>query len=689
VLAGGGIASIGSSLLTPALEVETDLVTNAVALDTVWSAAGAGAGALASTRDDAPVWGMLGAGTAGLVLGGALHRQIDVGAKEAPFLTLAAAQGTWIGGWIPSLTDNPTSRQRAGALALGGFGSLGLATLLSPVVKPSPDLIQNAAAVDALWTGAGAGAGLLFSDGDKAPVWSMLGAGVAGLTAGGALHDAIDIGADDAPLLTLAGGEGLWLGAWIPSLFDSPSDRRRAGALMAGTFGALGAAAVLSPALHVDADVAENGAAVDALFTGAGAGAGLLFSEGDEAPVWAHLGAGAGGLLLGGALHRSIEIDRADAPLLTLAGGEGLWIGGWLPYVLHERDDVTDRQRLGAAMLGGFGGLGLATVASGALELSPARASYGALGSVIGTSLTGGIALMAPSLHDRAGVGLMLGGTTVGLAAGMGTAPLMANAETARLVGGAAAGAALGLSESLLFAWSGRAEAGNQYTGAALVGGGVGATLGLAAAATPSDDHSTAPAAAGFAAWGAWTGAFTGSLINNDTHDIVMGGLLGANAGFLTGYGLLRADLVEPRDFGWLSLFGSLGTVTGAAVGAGASKGNTSAIRAGLAIGPTVGMITGALVLPKLRRALAPSTAPSGKTARARGAQRLAAERGEIGDDVTSAVDGDDDEVGPSLGHELAQVGSVTDWAPMVGAMPAPAETGPAPVLFGVTGHWR
>jgi hypothetical protein len=693
ILAGAGLGGTAASLLTPALQVDPDLVTNAIGLDAVWSAAGAGAGALASTRDDAPVWGMLGAGTAGLVLGGALHRSIEIGRQETPFLTLATAEGAWLGAWIPSLTDSPTSRQRVGSLALGGFGSLGLAAVLSPVVKPSGDMVMNAAAVDALWTGAGAGAGLLFSGSDKAPVWSMLGAGLAGLGTGAALHDAIDIGADDAPLLALAGGEGVWLGAWLPALFDKPTDRQRAGALMLGGFGALGAATVLSPVLKLDGDVAENAAGVGALWTGAGAGAGLLFSESDKAPVWGHLTAGAAGLVLGGALHRSIELDHVDTPLLTLTGAEGLWLGGWFPYLLQDgqKDAVSDRERAGALMLGGFGGLGLATVASGALELSPGRAGYGGVGSVIGSALGGGIALLSPSLHGQGGVGLMLGGTATGLAAGLGVAPLMANAESARLVGGAATGAALGVSESLLFAWSGHAEGSDEYAGAALVGGGVGTALGLAISASPPDDHSSTPAAAGFAAWGAWMGAFTGSLVKSDTHDIVLGGLLGANAGFLAGYGLLKADLVEPRDFGWLSLFGALGTVTGAGVGAGASQGNPTAIRAGLAIGPAAGMIAGAFVLPKLRNMLGPTGAPAGKTARARGTRRVAVaetEGGAVSDDVEQEVGGETAEES-LLGRKLAQVGSVTDWAPMVGAMPAAAETGPAPVLFGVTGHWK
>jgi hypothetical protein len=51
---------------------------------------------------------------------------------------------------------------------------------------------------------------------------------------------------------------------------------------------------------------------------------------------------------------------------------------------------------------------------------------------------------------------------------------------------------------------------------------------------------------------GAWTGAFT----SRDSHQVTFGDLGGANLGALVGYGLVKTDLVDPRDFGWLSLAG-------------------------------------------------------------------------------------------------------------------------------------
>jgi len=113
---------------------------------------------------------------------------------------------------------------------------------------------------------------------------------------------------------------------------------------------------------------------------------------------------------------------------------------------------------------------------------------------------------------------------------------------------------------------------------------------------------SQAPAAAGFAAWGAWMGAFGGSLVSRDAHEVTFGGLVGANLGFAGGYALLRSGIVKPGDFGWLSLFAALGTVLGAGVGAPlAAQTDPRPVLAGLAIGPAVGLAVGAIVLPKLR----------------------------------------------------------------------------------------
>jgi hypothetical protein len=116
------------------------------------------------------------------------------------------------------------------------------------------------------------------------------------------------------------------------------------------------------------------------------------------------------------------------------------------------------------------------------------------------------------------------------------------------------AGSALGAAEGLVFAWAGRSSGNADYAGASLIGAGLGAGLGIATATTTDLGTSKALTSTGFAAWGAWTGAFAGALASRDSHEVTLGGLGGANLGALLGYGLVKTDLVDPRDFGWLSL---------------------------------------------------------------------------------------------------------------------------------------
>jgi hypothetical protein len=225
------------------------------------------------------------------------------------------------------------------------------------------------------------------------------------------------------------------------------------------------------------------------------------------------------------------------------------------------------------------------------------------------------------------------------------------------------------------------------------MGVGVGAGLGLAAVATLEDPVSEAPPAAGFAAWGAWMGSFTGALVHNDPHEIVTGGLIGANVGFLGGYALLRSGTVEPRDFGWLSLFGALGTIAGAGAGAPfSSRSEPAPVLAGLAAGPAVGMVTGALVLPRLRKYAAQKSQVAWmrmQSSAVRGVrfEERAPDKLVLSSQLLDAPNGPG--ATPSLLRRLSSIVDVTQWAPMIGALPAGQDTGPPPLLFGVTGLWK
>ncbi len=714
---GGGVLMLGSAELAAGL-----VISKRVALrrgDTAAIVAGRVAG------------GMIGLGTAMLArgetgradtlatlggslagLGAAVTTEVasPLDATDGAATALGAGAGAILGTLAPTLGaerwDDTSARRRGGGFLLGlGAGAVTGAALRHGTAVPERTVKLTAlGGADGLVSGLGLG--LLFEPTDSsrgARVGTFAGT-AAGLGMGALVLPRLALDDRKATITGLAAAAvGGWTGAWLPSLGHASADdveaKRIQGGLMAGAGLATAAGLLAEPVLDPDPDLVGNALALDALFSVAGAGAGALASTRHDAPVWGMLGAGSAGLVLGGALHETIGIGEADAPLLTLAAGEGLWLGGWLPTALYGPGSVTERQRAGGLAAGGAGALGLATLASSRLEIGGATAGYTALGSAIGASLGGGIALASPALHDRRGAGIMLGGTVLGLGTGAVLAPRLSLAPPAAVVGATFGGAALGVTESLLFAWSARAAGNAEYGGAALLGGGIGATLGLAVAATPPEQGGSLPAAAGFAAWGAWMGSFTGALIHNDSHEIVLGGLLGANAGFLAGYALLRTDTVEPSDFGWLSLFGALGTVVGAGAGAPFStRAEPAPVLAGLAIGPAVGMLGGAMLLPKLRRLIDRPTGAGTAFQRRQPRGLLASEQASA---ATSSGGAQDDptpdrrsailsaSAPPPFMRRLRHVVEVTQWSPLVGALPAASETGPAPLLFGLTGLWR
>ena len=692
--------------------------------------------------------GLLGAGTVMLVdptagrdetlaaLGGSLAGLAGAAAAEhaaplEPRDGAAALVGGSFAGVIGALAprlDQPKwtgfdRRTTGGTLAGVSLGVFGGAAIRRASDAPIESVgLAALGGADGLLTGLGFGMLAREGDADRSLRIGTMAGTAAGLAVGASVWPRITLGPGDRGLIGAGTTLGGWTALWLPVLGHASSDDvnsdKMKGALLAGAGLSSFVTSFMTPRLQIDDDLLENAIGLDVLFTGAGAGAGALASTRADAPVWGLLAGGTAGLLLGGALHRSIDLD-GSAPLLTLASSEGLWLGAWLPYVLHAHDDVTSTEVGEGLAAGTLGAAGLATLATGVLHVTPAGAGYSALGSAVGASLAGGTALLDDRVGSRAGVGLMLGGTGLGLIGGVLASPHLEGGGLAP-VGAGAVGATLGASEALFFAWSGHASSSAQYEGAALVGGGLGTMLGLASESSPYITGSGAPASAGFAAWGAWTGSFAGSLFKVDAHEIALGGLAGANVGFLTGYGLQRLDIVEARDFGWLSLFGAIGTVAGAGVGAPLSTPSSrTPILAGLAIGPVVGMVAGGLALPRLRKVVhstaAAASAPTGDTERVLSVRSLpertfagfAFERRPappgFSADVERApehlVTSDEILRGPKgfwsrldLGRSLGQIAEVTDWSPMLGALPASTPANPAaptPVLIGVTGLWK
>ena len=71
--------------------IEVVLFFRALVVDALWSAAGAGAGALAGSRADVTIASMLGAGTAGLVLGGSIRQLAEIHLRWWPLALVGLA----------------------------------------------------------------------------------------------------------------------------------------------------------------------------------------------------------------------------------------------------------------------------------------------------------------------------------------------------------------------------------------------------------------------------------------------------------------------------------------------------------------------------------------------------------------------------------------------------------------------
>ena len=681
-----------------------------------------------------------------------------LGIADGLLLASSASPGDHGGG--------PSTLQRQGGWLLGTALGLGSGLVLAQRVGARPGALAvtgSAAAGSAV----GYGLALLATDSATraeprlALAGSLLGT-VGGMASVGYLD--FTLSSSELGAAIVGAGAGGLVGALVPSVSLAvwPGwDRPESGGAWVG----VGAGAILgAAAVHATGASSEDvgtvtAAGVDGL--GTVLGLGLLLEDSsrspglpvDDRPVRLGMLAGTlAGLGLGAGLHDRLHLGGDGAPLLWLGTLEGVWAGVLGPYLFEPAARVSGRTGTGGVLAGGFGGLGLSVLGSTAWRPSVENTTAAGVGSALGASAAGGIALLSRDIHDESAAGLTLGGSAAGLVAG----GLLASRGQLRLQSRAAGygvlGGVLGVAEATTFAWSARASGRDPYLGAGLLGASVGASLGMASASAAGDSQSSSPALAGLAAWGGWMGAFSGALVARDAHPITGGGLIGTNVGLLAGYGALASGLVAAGDFGWLSLGAALGTAVGAGVGAPfASPGEGRPVLAGLALGPAVGMTAAGFLLARFGRAhpdnTAPPPAPAPPAAPGGGAggpgSGTSATPGSppsgrspaVVDDPTEeataseALPGDAGSAG-RRGHAARAVGQIAaastspatpseiflelerknqagrvrahaiksslrieDWAPMVGALPAPRDAPPsngAPPLFvGVTGRWN
>jgi hypothetical protein len=630
-------------------------------------------------------WATMAGSLTGMMGAATVQRYAPISGADTAASGLGLSLGALVGGLSPSLgrdTMSTSDRINAGGLMLGaGAGSvLGVVSRKTLNVDANTVMTSTLGAFHGALTGMETGA--LF-DGERGTQGRRIGAVAGALTGSGlgalswknvSLKDA-----SDRHTVIASTSIGGWSGYWASRLMPN-HEKNAPDGIIAGA--GLGSLLAISAAPYVDVsdDLISDALVMDALFSGAAGGAAMMISTNDKTAAAAVLASGGAGLLIGGAFHKNLHLKEQSAPLLNIAIVQGAFTGRMLPSLLYKEEVQSNRRIQGGMLVGTLGGAATGLLLTSLITPTTSTAVLAGIGSASGAAIGGGIGLISDSIGQRGGAAFALGGSLAGLTAGALSSQNNKRAE--QTIAASTAGAAIGAAEGLVFSWAARGTSDDQYKGSMMVGAGLGATLALASATTETWQ---VPAAAGFGAWGVWVGSFSGAMFKAKPQEATFGGLLGLNLGVAAGYGALSANLVEPGDFGWLSLFGAAGTLFGGATGAlFSSSENPKPAFVGLAAGPVAGMAIGAMTLPTWRRLRGP------KSENAQGPRaRTLAEQVAL-QDLEAPPKGAFSQWARAKNRKLSSLIELDQVMPLVGALPNDGQSGtPTPFVMGLSGKWR
>lgn len=186
----------------------------------------------------------------GLGLGAILAETWQLEPADGAMGAVAAAQGAWLGGWIPSTYE---LGEADGHVHTGMH--LGLAAGLVATAFGETSGRQVAVAGFGALAGNALGAGLGFFDGPLLASQIMLPMGTAGLVAGGLLAETLAPDGRDASMIgvgtALATAQGIAVGSWLDDADILGPDEAAGVALTAGGLSALGFMAA-APFVHPD-----------------------------------------------------------------------------------------------------------------------------------------------------------------------------------------------------------------------------------------------------------------------------------------------------------------------------------------------------------------------------------------------------------------------------------------------------
>jgi len=452
---------------------------------------------------------------------------------------IGALQGAWLPRIIPGAHD---SRRMWSGIQFGvPAGALAFA-LASPHLDRDGWDYTEVALATGLGNAIGLSGGCLLSNGDcfdadnAAPAWGaeLIGLGTMGLAL--AVAPATSFERRDVFYAGTAATVGALYGA---RLTDMVHDRAGEGALLGGSIGLLGGAA-LSQWLHLDsADTLETLTATTMTWAFADGVTGLISDESFNSETRVLSSSIAGLAAFGGMslLAGSTEYQSSDWGLMALTTGVGTWTGSRLMTFVEE-PTLGDygRGALLGGILGGFSGMMMAQY----LQVDTSTLLFATGGAVAGNVLGWSLGQMGNTESSRSqlgalgmsvgGVGLAVGGGLLGDRLSIGAS----NAGMVSLVGAMGAWHGAWLPRT----WNtddvddvGR----NQLLGGGLLGAGVGLITGAVYA--NNLEYSPGDIAESTMAWAAANSFGAGlGLVVSDDHRVAVG--------LMEGFGILGTLLM-------------------------------------------------------------------------------------------------------------------------------------------------
>jgi HEAT repeat protein len=539
----------------------------------------------------APLW-VLGGGAAGIAAGALFGRGLEYSGPDRLLMVEATALGGFSGFGLMRALRPEHATADYGGLALGG--ALGFAT--GAVVAAKTDGGYGAVGRAGLGFGLGGafGAGLALSipDLESEPFWGLLlGGAYAGLALDLATEAHTRFSPADRTLVLFGAGWGLYQGLALYGATGSASDvfgeRGFWGSAILGGLGGALAAGTLAQWTEIPPSTVGRAATGGLFGSMLGLGLGLMVPElGDEGPLALSMSGGWAGLSVYAFALREARYTGADYLALGLGGGWGLFQG----YLIGKASGLEGDPLSGALIFGAGMGLIAGDVFARAADLDFSEVLFTELSAYAGSGLGAG----AVMLDEDAGGGTIalassLGGwglkTLTGLVAGK---LKFRRDDTWEYFLGQAYGAWHGLGLALL----------GEQTDREL---GAGALMGLSAGflvpmiTNQFQDYTFLQDAlmAGGASLGAWIGAWGMYALANDDDSILLGALLGGDAGLLLSALALSGTLkVSDWSVGWTEITSVAGLALGVSFSSIFSK-DPRVIAGGMALSTALGWAAG------------------------------------------------------------------------------------------------